>query len=107
MKDFEKIVKAMELCALEDVERCEECPYIHRCQKLKADAVEMLQEMKARNYEYSVENYKLHDKLCEAEITLERIQRELSEAEQELAYLRAIKATTEAFLGVKIDEHIR
>lgn len=103
MKDFEKTVKAMELCALEDVERCEECPYEHRCQKLKADAVEMLQEMKARNYEYSVENHKLRDKLADAEITLERTQRELYESQKELAYLRAIKATTEAFLGVKID----
>ena len=93
---------------------CEDCPYrdcdscIDRLMEDTWGVLKKLNEPTAEcNYEaltqsHSEEIRKLNDKLADAEITLERTQRELTDAEQELAYLRAIKATTEAFLGVKI-----
>lgn len=117
MKDYEKVIKGLKVCAANVT--CEECPYDGGrggCTELRKHALELFEEMKAQleqpatacDHEsiaqsHSEEIRKLHDKLTDAEITLERTQRELSEAEQELKYLRTIKATTEAFLGVKID----
>lgn len=116
MKDYEKIVKALECCAKEGDSHCDECPYIgNNCRQKDSDARELILELKAQleqptecDHEiiaqsHSEEICKLHDKLCEAEIAHERTQRELAEAEQELKYLRAVKATAEAFLGRKID----
>lgn len=119
MKDCEKVIQALKICA-DDYFGCTECPYNDKSNgecssKLKLDACELIEELKAQleqptkcNCEsiaqsHSEEISKLHDKLAVAEIALERTQRELAEAEQELKYLRAVKATTEAFLGVKID----
>jgi hypothetical protein len=79
---------------------------------LMADAIERLEKQSAPvgcvDHEslaqsHSEEIRKLNDKLADAEITLERTQCELYEAQKELTTLRAVKATTEAFLGVKID----
>lgn len=114
MKNFEKIVKACERCISSP--RCEGCPYEHEeCyDTFKRDVLGLITEMKAQleqpttacDHEsiaqsHSEEIRKLHDKLADAEITLERTQRELNEAEQELKYLRAFAATVEAFLGGK------
>lgn len=112
MKDRE-IINAYERCVYS--QGCEDCPYrdCNSCvDRLMKDAFGLLKKLNEPttdcNYEsiaqsHSEEIRKLHDKLADAEITLERTQRELNEAEQELKYLRTIKATTEAFLGVKID----
>lgn len=56
----------------------------------------------AKQY-YEEINRQLEEKLCVAEIDHERIQRDLFEAQKELAHLRAVKATAEAFLGRKIE----
>lgn len=120
MKDYEKIVKSLTICA--NHPGCTDCAYKNiesnrTCHDLlKQDALALIKELKAQlehpttacdseiiAQSHSEEIRKLHDKLADAEITLERTQRELNEAEQELKYLRAVKATTEAFLGVKID----
>ncbi len=113
MKDYE-IIKLVERCVAGE---CVDCPYTTAdCSEVLERILELAKRQKAQleqpttacDHEiiaqsHSEEIRKLHDKLCEAEIAHERIQRELSEAQKELAYLRAIKATTEAFLGVKID----
>jgi chromosome segregation ATPase len=123
MKDFEKIVESLDICA--NNPDCSKCAYENAGNKischdvLKQDALALIKELKAQLEQpttacdseiiaqnHSEEIRKLHDKLADAEITLERTQRELAEAEQELKYLRAVKATTEAFLGVKIDGYI-
>lgn len=79
---------------------------------LMADAIERLEKQSAPvgcvDHEsiaqsHSEEIRKLNDELCRVNVEYERTQRELYEAQKELAYLRTIKATTEAFLGVKID----
>lgn len=117
MKDFEKILKALECCAFEEKPHCDKCPYNeNNCRQKDRDARALIEEMKAQLEQpttacdseiiaqsHSEEIRKLNDKLGEAEIAHERTQRELHEAQKELAYLRAIKATAEAFLGVKID----
>lgn len=117
MKDFEKIVKALECCSAEGNAPCDECPYKeNNCRQKDRDARELILELKAQleqpttacDHEiiaqsHSEEIRKLNDKLGKAEIAHERTQRELHEAQKELTYLRAIKATAEAFLGVKID----
>ena len=116
MKKYENIMMALEICAEEDADHCDECPYIGKCRELRADAARLIEELvdrlehptTERDHEslaqsHSEEICKLYDKLADAEITLERTQRELFEAERELKYLRTIKATVEAFLGVKID----
>lgn len=116
MKDYEKIVKAMELCAKEDIDLCEECPYTGCCQKMKTDAVELFEEMKAQleqpktacDYELTFKAYeadirKLNDELSRVNAEYERTECDLHRAEVELIHLRAVKATAEAFLGVKID----
>lgn len=99
-------------------EGCLDCPYSGKGDRLDlliTDAIERLEKQSAPvgcvDHEslaqsHSEEIRKLHDKLADAEITLERTQRELYEAQKELACLRVIKATTEAFLGVKIDGYI-
>ncbi|MBQ2241483.1 MAG: hypothetical protein II319_05025 [Clostridia bacterium] len=118
MKDYETIIKTLKLCT--DLSKdCDNCPYADEpdaCKRVKIDAVKLLEEMKAAleqpttagaecavmpNYEEI--NRKLEEKLCEAEIDHERAQRSLYEAQEELAYLRAVKATAEAFLGRKIE----
>lgn len=117
MKNYEKVIQGLKVCTAHS--NCDGCPYEgieDGCTQMKREACESLEEMKAQleqpttacDHEslaqsHSEEICKLHDKLADAEITLERTQRELAEAEQELKYLRVIKATTEAFLGVKID----
>ena len=79
---------------------------------LMADAIERLEKQSAPttecDYELTFKAYeadirKLNDELCRVNVEYERTQRELYEAQKELAYLRVIKATAEAFLGVKID----
>lgn len=116
MKDFEKIVEGLKWCAEES---CEGCPYESMedgCYILKSDAIKLIEEMKAQleqpttacDYElvaqsHSEEIRKLNDELCRVNVEYERTQRELYEAQKELATLRVIKATAEAFLGVKID----
>ena len=68
-----------------------------------------MKELKARLEQpttmpdYEAECRKLEEELYRVNVEYERTQRELSEAQKELTYLRAIKAATEAFLGVKID----
>lgn len=101
MKNYEDIVKALKLCAQEDADCCEECPYARRCQKMRVDAAEAIEEMKAYwsaptampNYE--VEYNRLH---CEnAQLNVQ-----IAEMREELVFLRAIKAAAEAFLGREI-----
>lgn len=116
MTDYEKLMKALECCSAEGSERCEECPYTNKCRQKDKDAIELILELKAQleqpvndgaectampNYEEI--NRKLEDKLCKAECEHERTQRALSEMQKELEYLRAVKATAEAFLGRKIE----
>ena len=114
MKNFEKIVQACKICV--ESEGCDGCPYADGscAPDLRKDVLNLITEMKTeldrpvQDYEslaqsHSEEIRKLHDKLSKAEIVHERTQRELYEAQKELTYLRAVKATAEAFLGVKID----
>ena len=116
MKDYEKIAEALTHCGHDML--CEDCPYkaVSDCtRQLNDDAVRLIEELVDRLEQpkttatdviipnYESENRKLNDKLCEAEIALERYQRECAEAQRELAYLRAVKATAEAFLGRKIN----
>jgi hypothetical protein len=120
MKDFKKIVESLTICA--NHPGCTNCAYRNTesnrtCHDLlKQDALELIKELKAQLEQpttvcdseiiaqsHSEEIRKLNDKLCKAEVAHEGTQRELHEAQKELAYLRAIKATAEAFLGVKID----
>lgn len=114
MKDFEKIVKACEKCTSSP--GCEGCPYENEeCyDTFKKDVLGLITEMKARLEQpvqinevamqsHSEEIRKLNDELCRVNVEYERTQRELYEAQKELTTLRAIKATAEAFLGVKID----
>lgn len=72
---------------------------------LMADAIERLEKQSAPTVmpDYEAECRRLNDELCRVNVEYERTQRELADAQNELAYLRAIKATAEAFLGVKID----
>lgn len=121
MKDYKNILKALECCSAEGNAPCDECPYKeNNCRQKDRDAIELIEEMKAQLEQpttacdseiiaqsHSEEIRKLNDELCRVNVEYERTQRELFEAERELKYLRVIKATTEAFLGVKIDEHIR
>ena len=126
MEKYNKILTACKWCI--DSPGCDGCPYHHiedGCVQLKKDIIELFEEMKAQPdrpvqdneallqshseeirklYDkLSGEIHKLNNKLSEAEIAHERTQRELAEAQKELAYLRAVKATAEAFLGAKID----
>ena len=106
MKNYEDIIKALECCADAEGARCRECPYHEQCdcrQKDK-DAIELIEEMKAKlealeaptampDYEveynrHSCENAKLHI--------------QINEMREELIFLRAVKATAEAFLGREI-----
>lgn len=112
MKDFEKIVTACEKCISSP--GCEGCPYEHEeCyDTFKKDVLDLITEMKAQleqptSCNYEAECRRLNDELCRVNVEYEHTQRELYEAQKELAYLRAVKATAEAFLGVKIDEHIK
>ena len=116
MKDYEDIVKALKCCATEPVANCDVCPYKEsNCRQKDRDALKLIEERKAEleqpkigcDYELTLKAYetdirKLTNKLSEAEIAHERTQRELAEAQNELIRLRAIKATTEAFLGREI-----
>ena len=117
MKKYEKVITACKWCIEHHL--CIDCPYYETeegCIGLKKDTIEVLESMKAEleqptamlNYEaenhgLNAELRKLSNKLSEAEIAHERTQRELAEAQNELVYLRAVKATAEAFLGVKIN----
>lgn len=113
MNRNERFIEVMKRCVTNT--GCEKCPHSGEDEcvgLLMADAIERLEKQSAPvgcvDHESIAQSHneeirKLHDKRADAEITLERTQRELAEAEQELKYLRAIKATTEAFLGVKID----
>lgn len=116
MKKYENITMALEICAEESADRCDECPYVGKCRELRTDAARLIEELVDRlerpipscDHEsiaqsHSEEIRKLHDELCRVNVEYERTQRELHEVRKELAYLRAIKATAEAFLGVKID----
>lgn len=108
MKNYENITMALEICAEENADRCDECPYVGKCRELRTDAARLIEELVDRlehpttACDYEAISHKLEEELERVEIENERIQRELSEAQKELAYLRAVKATTEAFLGVKI-----
>jgi hypothetical protein len=118
MKEYEKVVNGLKQCLNRAVE-CEGCPYEEKCNgcmEMKADALALIEEMKAQleqptiacDYELTFKAYdadicKLNDKLSRVNVEYERTQCELAEAQKELTVLRAVKATTEAFLGVKID----
>lgn len=109
-----QIIKLAERCV---AGKCEDCPYTtNDCSEVLERLLELAKRQKAQleqpviageectampNYEEI--NRKLEDKLCKAEIEHERTQRELYEAQRELEYLRAVKATAEAFLGRKIE----
>jgi hypothetical protein len=113
MKEHEIFEKA-ERCVLGN---CKDCPYTTEdCSNVLKNLLELAKRYKAQleqpttagaecavmpNYEEI--NRKLEDKLCKAEIEHERTQRDLYEAQRELAHLRAVKATAEAFLGRKIE----
>ncbi len=105
MKDRE-IMEAFERCTYS--QGCEKCPYYGNESCIDAlieDAFELckkLYEQPTTACDYEAISHKLGEELERVEIENERIQSELSEAQKELAYLRAVKATTEAFLGVKI-----
>ena len=113
MNRNERFIEVAKKC-IDDGAGCDGCPYFGKngcVDLLMADAIERLEKQsvlvgcvdhKALAQSHRKEIRKLNDKLADAEITLERTQRELAEAQKELAYLRAVKATTEAFLGVKI-----
>ena len=110
MKDYEKVIKGLKVCAANGT--CEECPYDGGrvgCIELRKEALELLEEMKAQleqpttACDYEAECRKLNDELCKVSVELERYQRECAEAQRELAFLRAVKATAEAFLGRKIN----
>lgn len=112
MTDLE-LIEWLERCVKDD---CDNCPYRYdseACLGITAWALDLIKYQMARldtlvNDSAAMPNYeeinrKLEEKLCEAEIVHERIQRDLSEAQKELAHLRAVKATAEAFLGRKIE----
>lgn len=113
MNRNERFIEVMKRCVTNT--GCEKCPHRGKSNCLDlllTDAIERLEKQSAPvgcvDHESIAQSHneeirKLHDKLADAEITLERTQREFYEAQKELAYLRAVKATTEAFLGVKID----
>lgn len=104
MKNREDIVKALRVCAEEDLDRCEACPYTFRCKEVKLDAAGVIEEMSAKlddlskptaMPDYEVEYNRLH---CEnAQLNIQ-----INEMREELVFLRAIKAAAEAFLGREI-----
>ena len=105
MRRNERFIEVAKHCMND--EGCDKCPYNGKADcinLLLADAIERLEKQSAPTSmpDYEAISHKLGEELERVEIENERTQRELSEAQKELAYLRAVKATTEAFLGVKI-----
>ena len=114
MKDYEKEIAAMEHCAKEV--GCDGCPYKDHengCASLRKISLEIIRELQAEldkpmpDYSHIAKEYdkdvrKLNDELCRLNADYERVCADLYEAQKELAYLRAVKATAEAFLGAKI-----
>lgn len=109
MRRNERFIEVAKYCMND--EGCDKCPYNGKADcinLLLADAIERLEkqsvplEQPTVMPDYEAISHKLGEELERVEIENERIQSELSEAQKELAYLRAVKATTEAFLGVKI-----
>lgn len=113
MNRNERFIEVMKGCVSNT--GCEKCPHRGKSKcidLLLTDAIERLEKQsvpvgcvdhESIAQSHSEEIRKLHDELCRVNVEYERTQRELYEAQKELATLRAIKATTEAFLGVKID----
>lgn len=100
MKDYE-IVEVLECCVKED---CANCPFrddSDGCLSMTARAFDLIKRQKEQ-LERPVDG-SLNDKLCEVTIELERQNRYIADLQHEIAYLRAIKATAEAFLGRKIE----
>jgi hypothetical protein len=109
MKDYEKVIKGLKVCAANGT--CEECPYDggnDGCKELRGDALELIEEMKAQleqpkisvDFESIAQSHSEELRMALAEC--DRVRTDLHRAEIELIHLRAVKATTEAFLGVKI-----
>lgn len=116
MKDAEQIIRALEICAHND-KTCRECPYegdkmCHITSKLDAVAlIRKLTEPPTTECDYeaiaqihSEEIRKLNDQLRTSCVAYEGVYQDLVDAQKELTVLRAVKATAEAFLGVKINE---
>lgn len=113
MKDYE-VIATLERCVKDD---CKNCPFREReddCMGIVNHALSLIKEQKTKLeqptpieskiiHKYDEQLCKLNDELCKVGIEYERTQCELAEAREELTYLRAVKATAEAFLGRKID----
>ena len=104
MKNYEDILKALECCAYAAPEHCDVCPYKDNCAQKDKDAIALIEEMKAKldglsaptaMPDYEVEYNRLHCENAQLHI-------QINEMREELIYLRAIKAATEAFLGREI-----
>ena len=96
MKDYE-IIKVLECCVRED---CKNCPYSNSeddCMAMTTKALDLIKKQKEL-LDRPVDG-SLNDKLCEVTIELERQNRYIADLQNELAYLRGVKATAEAFLG--------
>ena len=115
MKTREEIIRSLGICIDPDM-ACSECAYCNEhngCSQLRKDAFELFKEMQAKpttgcNYEaiaqsHSEEIRKLNDELCRVNVEYEHAQRELADTRRELIHLRTVKATAEAFWGVKIN----
>lgn len=104
MRRIEDIVKVLELCAEEDIACCDECPYENKCQIMKADAAALIKELKAKldnmSQPTAMPNYEAMYYDLNREISC--LKTEIDVMREELIYLRAVKATTEAFLGREI-----
>ena len=103
MKDRKKIIKALELCTSSDPDKCDKCPYGDNCDEADKDALALIKELLERPVPNDEKICKLHDQLCCVTLERDRAYADLAEAQKELTVLRAVKATAEAFLGVKID----
>ena len=117
MKDHKETIAAMRHCA--KGVGCDGCPYQNNsdgCTTIRKEALEIIDELTVqleqqnapRDLEtlaqsHSEEINALHDQLCKMSMEFERAQRELADTRRELIHLRTVKATAEAFLGVKID----
>lgn len=111
MKEYEKVVNGLKQCLNRAVE-CEGCPYEEKCNgcmEMKADALALIEELQAQleqpkitvDYESIAQTHSEELRMALAEC--DRVRTDLHRAEVELIHLRAVKATAEAFLGVKID----
>lgn len=118
MKTYEEILKGLECCSEPEAARCVECPYHEEsdCRKKDKDAIKLILELKAQLEQpviagekcTAMPNYEEMYNRLEKEVCVITHERNLAyaerdQAQQELYYLRAVKATAEAFLGRKIE----